>query len=373
MERLEEIKSRLQQILSIIENEKNSEDTNFEELEEEARKLIKEKKDIEAREELKNTLAEERNQTNVVEEAEVRELGNYTPDVVTETKHETRDAIQSYIQSKGEVREGFTSVEGGALIPEELLKPNVVPSDVVDLSKVVNSTQVNSGAGRYPVIKKSEGRMNTVAELEQNPELSKPSIQDVNYDIETYRGYIPVSQEVIDDADYNVIGLIADEISGQELNTRNDAIATVLKAAPAKTVSGIDGLKELFNVDIKQVYNSKAIISASFYNSLDTAKDGNGRYLLQDDITVASGKRLLGKEVIVLDDEVLGLAGDKVGFIGDPKAYATFFDRKRTSVKWVDHNVYGQLLAGFIRFDVQAVDQDAGFFVTYEPDGEPTP
>src|SRR5699024_2635191 len=110
------------------------------------------------------------------------------------------------------------------------------------------------------------------------------------------------------------------------------------KTATAKAVTGFDGLKAVFNVDLKRVYNAKAVISASLYNELDTTKDGNGRYLLQDDVTVASGKRLFGHEVVVLDDEVIGTAaGDLVGFIGDPKAFCTLFDRKRASVKWVDN------------------------------------
>src|SRR5690606_29965956 len=121
--------------------------------------------------------------------------------------------------------------------------------------------------------------------------LAKPTVSEVSYNIETYRGYIPVSQEVIDDADYDITGLIADEIQDQELNTTNAAIAAVLKTAPAKNVVGLDGLKAVFNKDIKKVYDAKAIISASLYNELDTMKDANGRYLLQDDITVASGKR----------------------------------------------------------------------------------
>ena len=103
--------------------------------------------------------------------------------------------------------------------------------------------------------------MTSVAELAANPELAKPTITEVNYDIETYRGYIPVSQEVIDDADYDVTGLIAEEIADQELNTKNEAIAAVLKTAPAKTVTGLDRLKEVFNKDIKKVYNANAIVS----------------------------------------------------------------------------------------------------------------
>lgn len=287
---------------------------------------------------------------------------------MTNVYNEVREGIKGYIRSKGQERAGFTSVEGGALIPEELLKPQEVLEDVIDLSKFVSVVPVSSGAGKYPVIKKSGSKMVSVAELAANPELAKPTITEVPYDIETYRGYIPISQEVIDDADYDVTGLITGEINDQELNTKNAAIATVFKAATAKAVTGLDGIKGVFNKDIKKVYNVKAFVSSSLYNELDILKDNNGRYLLQDDITVASGKRISGKEVVVLDDDMIGTAdGDLVGFIGDAKAAVTLFDRKRASVKWVDHNVYGQLLAGFVRFDVSQTDTDAGFYITYTP------
>lgn len=286
-------------------------------------------------------------------------------------KLEVREMLNDYVRTK-QIREGFKVVDGGVLVPVEILPPAEFLEDKVDLSKLTKNIKVNTGAGKYPVIKKSGSKMVSVAELEKNPELAKPTITDIAYDIETYRGYIPVSQEVIDDADFDVTGLIAEEIADQELNTKNAAIAAVLKTATPKAVTGIDGLKEVFNVDLKKAYTPKAVISASLYNELDTTKDKNGRYLLQDDITVESGKRLFGKEVIVLDDDVIGEAdGDLVGFIGDPKEFVALFDRKRASVKWVDNDIYGQLLAGFVRFDVQKIDTDAGFYVTYTPETEP--
>lgn len=279
---------------------------------------------------------------------------------------EVREAIKGYVRSKGTARDGFTTVEGGALIPVELLTPQKAPAEVIDLSKLVNVAKVNSGSGKYPVIKKSGSKMTSVAELAANPELAKPTITEVTYDITTYRGYIPVSQEAIDDADYDVTGLIAEEIADQELNTKNSAIAAVLKTATAKAVTGLDGIKTVFNKDIKKVYNAKAVITSSLYNALDLLKDLDGRYILQTDITVASGKRLFGHEVVVLDDTVIGtLAGDLKGFIGDPKAFCTLFDRKQASVKWIDNDIYGQLLAGFVRFDCKKVDSDAGFYITY--------
>lgn len=208
--------------------------------------------------------------------------------------------------------------------------------------------------------------MIAVAELAKNPELAKPTFVEVNYDIETYRGYIPVSQEAIDDADYDVAGLIAEDIRDQDLNTKNAQIAAIFKSAAPKAVTGLDGIVTLLNTGFKQVYTVKFYVSSSLFNELDLLKDGNGRYLLQDDITVASGKRIKGREVVVLDDDMIGNAeGDLVGFVGDAKEFCTLFNRKQASVKWTDNDIYGQLLAGFVRFDVEKVDDQAGYYITY--------
>lgn len=281
---------------------------------------------------------------------------------------ETRDAINAFVKSKGAIQEraGFTSVEGGALIPEELLAPKKELVDTLDLTQYVRKVPVKRGSGKYPIISKSGGKFIAVAELAKNPELAKPTMKEVKYDIETYRGYIPVSQEAIDDADYDVTGLIAEDIRDQEQNTKNAQIAAILKTATPKAVTGLDGIITMFNKDFKNVYNTKAFVSSSLFNELDLLKDKNGRYLLQDDITVPSGKRIKGKEVVVLDDDVIGtLEGDLVGFFGDAYEFITLFDRKQASVKWTDNDVYGQLLAGFVRFDVKSVDAAAGYYVTY--------
>lgn len=281
---------------------------------------------------------------------------------------EMRSAINAFVKSKGQVREGgFKEADAGILIPVEILAPQEKPEDIVDLKNYVKNVSVNSASGKYPVIEKSGSKMNTVAELEQNPELAKPKITEINYSIATRRGYIPISQEAIDDADYDVTGLIRDEINDQSGNTINTDIATVLKSATSKSVTGLDGLKDLVNKEIKKVYPVKFIISASLYAELDKLKDKNGRYLLQDSITSSSGKMLFGREVVVLDDDMIAGDGELKGFVGDPKSFCTFFDRKQTSVEWVDNQIYGKLLAGIVRYDVKKTDTNAGFYITYTP------
>lgn len=289
------------------------------------------------------------------------------------TELEKREAINAFVRSKGPAQERaeYTTVEGGALIPEDLMPPRKELVDTLNLEQYIRKINVNRGSGKYPIIKKSDGKFTSVQELAKNPELAIPTFEEVTYDIETYRGFIPVSQEAIDDSDYNILGLISEDIKGQELNTKNAQIAAVLKTAPAKAVTGLDGIITMFNKDFKKVYNTKAFVSSSLYNVLDLLKDKNGRYLLEDDITVTSGKRIKGKEIVVLDDDVIGSAdGDLVGFFGDAYEFATLFDRKQATVKWVDNDIYGQLLAAFVRFDIKGVDDAAGYYVTFTPDAD---
>lgn len=276
-----------------------------------------------------------------------------------------KKAINGYVHRQERAVTGFKTTDGEVLIPEEILQAYKKPIEQIDLKQYVKKVKVNSKSGKMPIIKRSEGVMNTVAELAENPELAKPTFEDVAYDIDTYRGYIPVSQEVIDDADYDVTGLVAEAINDQTLNTTNKAIATVVKGLTPKSVTGVDGLKDLINKDIKKVYNVKLYISSSLYAALDKLKDKNGRYLLQDSITAASGKMLLGKEVVVLDDDVIAASGEMKGFVGDLDAAVAFFDRAQTTLRWTENQIYGQLLSGVVRFDVQKVDTDAGFYITY--------
>lgn len=353
--------------------ETSIEEANTEEersvVDEEITKFTEEKEAHEERKsELETELGELRGKMKEYEKAPEKREKEKDMGKRSEEIEEARSAINAFVKSKGQVREsGFKEADAGILIPVEILAPQEKPEDIVDLKNYVKNVSVNSASGKYPVIAKSGSKMSTVKELEQNPELSKPKISNIDYSIATRRGYIPISQEAIDDADYDVTGLIRDEINDQSRNTRNTDIATVLKSATAKSVTGLDGLKDLVNKEIKKVYPVKFIISASLYAELDKLKDKNGRYLLQDSITSLSGKMLFGKEVIVLDDEMIAGAGELKGFVGDPKSFCAFFDRKQTSVEWVDNQIYGKLLAGIVRYDVKKTDTNAGFYITYTP------
>lgn len=237
----------------------------------------------------------------------------------------------------------------------------------VDLKPFTTIYPAKKASGKYPILKKATSKMVSVAELEKNPKLAKPEFEQVDWTVETYRGAIPVSQESVDDADVDLISIVAETVSQIKVNTTNAAIADVLKSFTAKTVANVDDIKKILNVDLDPAYDVAFVVSQSFYQILDTLKDGNGRYLLQDSITAVTGKVLLGKPVFVLSDEILGASGEAKAFVGDFKRGILFADRKDLGLRWADNEVYGQYLQAVLRFGVKKVDAKAGYFVTFTP------
>ena len=283
-------------------------------------------------------------------------------------KLEERDAIAKFIRT-GQTRdiEGLKTTDSGsaALIPTEVLKPHFLEKTRNPLLDLVQRVKVNSGSGKYPVIKKTDSKMASTDELKANPELGKPSISEIDYSIKTYRGYIPVSQEMIDDADYDIMSIVEDEVFNQGENTELSLVATILKSATQADAAGFDGIKDIYNKKLKSIYKASIVVTQSMFAALDKVKDKNGRYMLQTDVASPTGYSFGGKTIYPVDDTVFGAEGDMKFFIGDVSEFVKLFDRSQVSVKWVNNDIYGQLLGLFIRLDVKKVDAAAGFFGTY--------
>ena len=279
---------------------------------------------------------------------------------------EETQAFLNYVKTKGAQRDNVTSVEAQPIIPEDIkYQPEELPETFVDLKKFVNVQPVTTASGSHPILNPAQETMVSVEELAKNPELASPKFTDIDYKVKTYRGQIPVSQEALDDSEANLANIIAKNNARQAVNTTNKYIADVMKSFAAVDTANLDDIKQIINVEIDPAYNLSLVVSQSFYQALDTLKDKNGQYLLKQDITSPTGTVLFGRPVFIIKDELFGNKGDKKAFIGDLK-YAVFFaDRKQAPVKWVENEIYGQILAAYMRFDVKKGVEEAGRFLTY--------
>ena len=359
---LEGINSRSEELLSAIEASETEEDlTALESQVEEVQKELNQRSS--EKEALEMEIEELNEELRTIEGKEVTMKKNRSKQTIEIA--ETREALNAYIRSKGEKREGLKIVDGGALIPKETLEPQKTKERNVDLSKLVRVVPVTTGSGEYAIISKSKNKMVKVKELEKNPELAKSEIKTVKWSVDTYRGDLSVSKEMIDDADYNIMGLVEEDAVNQEVNTKNFEIATILKSATAVNASGFDGLKDVMNKKIPSVYDVSIVATDSMFNALAKVKDKEGRYMLQPDPTSPTGYTFKKKTIYTVPDELLGAENDMKAFIGDVYEFVALFDREQTTVKWTPNEIYGEKLGLFARFGLNKTDEAAGAFVTY--------
>lgn len=288
--------------------------------------------------------------------------------VVTPPKSNERSNFHAFLKRDfPSIVGGTVATENSVVLPKDILTPIEKPANTNSLIALANVTAVTALSGDIPVMGATDVTLNTVEELQENPQLAKLQLETVSYKLAVRRGFLPVSQELLDHAD-SVVGidkLIGDYASQIRDNTLVAEIAGVLKQATKSTATSFDDVKVAYNSLFK--YNNKSfVVTKSAMDVLDTLKDQHGRYLLQDSISSATGKQILGAPVYVVEDKVLGAKdGDKVAFVGDVHSFAFIPTYKDLRVKWTDSDIYGQKLQLVLENDAVLTNKDAGQLLTF--------
>lgn len=287
------------------------------------------------------------------------------------SKEKIRSAVNKYIHTRDAsdaAAIGIKSSDAGVTIPDTTQYiPQEEVKTVPDLSQYVTKFNVTTPTGQYPIFKHANSVLNTVDELEKNPDLKKPEFLKVNWSVDTYRGAIPLSQESIDDSQADLMGIVATNARETKINTSNAKIVEQFKTFTPQSLNQanyIDDIKYILNVGLDWAYNKVIICSASFYNILDTMKDKNGHYLWDEPWINGGANVLKATTVQAVPDEVFGEKGTAQAFIGDSKRAVLMPNRLDTQVRWVDSEVYGQYLQAVARMGFAKADENAGFFVT---------
>lgn len=269
---------------------------------------------------------------------------------------------------KGETRaltDGFKETpDGQAVIPSEVLSMQKQPNDPSQLEGYVNKVQVSAPAGKLPILQKATAVLATAQELAENPEIANATINKVTYDLATYRGSLPISKEMISDYP-DITAVLSDYVQEVRKQTAQKAIGAVLQTATAESVSDLDGIKALSNKLIPYGDDVKFVVTASMFNVIDTMKDAEGRYLLHDDITTATGKTLFGHELIVVPDTILGSEGDTKFFVGSLKGFVLEAYKDDVSVNWTENQYFENVLGVYVRMNIVKADEKAGYFGTF--------
>lgn len=374
MNRLKEINERLEEIRGMLEDDEKRGDTKFSDLEKEVRELKEEKAEIEAKQRMLDD-EEEKEDRSLMEQA--HKGGEETRTI--QPTNEQREAFQKYLETR-EIDGGALKTDSGfVVIPEQVVTEIMKLKEMeFNLDQYVTVKQVGYGSGKYPVVRQSEvAALPEVAELEENPKLAVKPFYNLGYDIKTYRGYFLVSREAIEDAAVNILAELMTWMARTIASTRNAAIIKAIKEGTpgekGKTLklqtiqaSGIDGIKDAINLNLKPNYeHNVAIVSQTAFAELDKMKDNEGNYLLQKDVKEPTQKRLLGAQVVVLPDEMLGEKTDKTIIIGNLKDAVVLFDRSQYQAAWTNYMQYGEALMVAVRQDVRILDEKSAIVIDF--------
>lgn len=263
-------------------------------------------------------------------------------------KLETRSFVD-YVRTHGEKRDGLTTINMNAVIPDSIMK-NIkdLNANKLNLKNMVDVRNVPTGHGTLPLVDNQAVALSK-EELAENPDLQN-EIKLVKYDTTTYAGKIMLSDELVDDStDLNIKQELVKDMANIANNTYNSKIASAANGISATQVSDLDGLrKEILSIDPR--FKKQILMDSTLYAQIRNTKNNNGDYILKDDT-------LLGLPITVTN-LVTGAV------IGDLESAIVLFDRNNTTVNWQQFDSYSQGLALALRFDVKLVAQQAIKHVT---------
>ena len=244
--------------------------------------------------------------------------------------------------------------DGGYTVPEDILTAiNTYRESKKSLKDLVTVEKVTTSKGSRTFKKRAQ--QNGFTKVGEGGKIGKgatPQFERLNYEIEKYAGYFPVTNELLADSDANITNTLIQWIGDESRVTANKLILNVIKTKAETKLEGLNGIKKALNVTLGSAFKatSKIITNDDGLQYLDTLKDGNGRYILQaDPITpmsmwLCAGATKVPVEVIPNLD--MPSTGNKAPFIiGDLKEGIVFWDRQLMSIKMSDIASIGDLNA----------------------------
>ena len=270
----------------------------------------------------------------------------------------------NYIRTQGSEVRSLNTTSGAVLVPVEVSQNVLELKDgQVDLTAYVTAQEVGTGQGKFPVAKRAAAILATKEELADIAEIADPLFIDVEYAVKTRIGQIAFSNELVEDSAIDVVAYAEKQMQRMVRNTNNKNILDVLNTFAVKNAIGADGLKSVVNIELDPELDTKFVVDQNAYQFIDTLKDTQGRYLLQDSIAFDSGKSLFGKEVIVISNAIAPKAvSGAVGFVwaGDLAEAAAYFKRSDITAVWEKFDAFSKGLAVGVRSDYKVVDEKAG-------------
>ncbi|WQC50887.1 phage major capsid protein [Lactiplantibacillus plantarum] len=274
-------------------------------------------------------------------------------------------AFEQYVRTHGETRDGLKTDGASAVIPKELITPVFqLKQSNYNLAQYATVKQVSSGSGTYPIATSQQSAvLATKDELADIADVDANMFTEVPFDVKTRAGKIALSNEVVEDAEVDIVSEVKTQLQQLVDNTDNTQIMGLLTGSnfTKATATSIDDLKKIFNVTLDPALSKMWLVNQSGFNYLDTLKDSEGRYLLQPNPTAPSGFTLLGAPVVMISDKLLANNADGTFpmIAGDLSQAVAVFRRNQVTAQWDKFDQFSQGLSVIVRNDYEVIDKTA--------------
>lgn len=293
---------------------------------------------------------------------------------------EEEDSVQKFAKQIRNIAKGLnegTPADGGYTVPEDIStmieERREAKASLIDLVSIETVT-TNKGSRTFKKRSQQKG-FTKVGEGGKITSTSTPQFERMDYVISKYAGYLPITNELLEDTDTNIVNIIVEWLGDESRVTRNKIILDLIKTQDEVELDGLDDIKKVLNVTLGSAFKSTSVIVTNDdgLQYLDTLKDNDGKYLLQPnpanpmEMRLAAGAITVPVKVIPNAD--LATTSNKIPFIiGDLKEGIRFFDRKQLTINTSNVAAIGELNAfeedltlfrGIEREDCKIRDEEA--------------
>lgn len=271
-------------------------------------------------------------------EAKNKNAGGGEPKKETQEELEERALVKYVLGAAAGLEEragelNLTMANNGAIVPTSIA--NKIIKKVKDISPILSRATVYymTGELKVPVYGASSGHDVKVAYSDDFTELTADAGKFTSVDL---KGYLVgaltlIGRKLKTNAMFNVtdfiVNYMAEEIAafleGELLNGTTSKMEGALSTTNEKTAAAAAAITadELIDLQakVKQAFQSDAcwIMHPETFTAVKKLKDGQSRYLLQDDFSGEFPYRLLGKPIFVSDNMPKIATGAKTVLYGD--------------------------------------------------------
>jgi len=287
----------------------------------------------------------ELNDDGNVPEKEMRELeAEYTGIVLRALRRrgissEQRSVIREYekraVMNEGETNPAIADGDVGIVIPQDIqTQINTIMREWGDLGQYVTIENVNTLSGSR--VLESDADMTPFATVDEYGTIAatdNPKFTPISYKVKKRAGYLPLTNELLADNDANLLAYVTNWIGRKAAYTRSYHILQFLAAMTSTVITDWKAINTALNVALDPALSRSAILltNQDGFNWLDNQVDGNGKPILNDDITQPGRKLFKGRPIEVVSNRLLPT--DAVNdyaplYIGNLKQLLVVFNRR---------------------------------------------